>query len=57
VFVSDVGRGIQVFDLNGRYLNSFGGTEVVFGITVNDKDEIFAAERNKHRIVKFAQTK
>jgi outer membrane protein assembly factor BamB len=55
VFVSDVGRGIQVFDLNGRYLNSFGGTEVVFGITVNDKDEIFATERNKHRIVKFAQ--
>jgi hypothetical protein len=57
VFVSDVGRGIQVFDLNGRYLNSFGGTEVIFGITVNDKDEIFATERNKHRIVKFAQTK
>jgi hypothetical protein len=57
VFVSDVGRGIQVFDLNGRYLSSFGGTEVVFGITVNDKDEIFATERNRNRIVKFVQTK
>ena len=57
VFVSDSGRGVQVFDLNGRYLDSFGGNEVVFGIAVNDKDEIFATERNRNRIVKFVQTK
>jgi len=57
LFVSDSGRGIHVFDLNGRYLDSFGGTEVVFGMAVNDKDEIFATERNRNRIVKFVQTK
>jgi DNA-binding beta-propeller fold protein YncE len=57
VFVSDLGRGVQVFDLNGRYLDSFGGNEVIFGIAVNDKDEIFATERNRNRVVKFVQTK
>lgn len=57
IYVSDAGRGIDVFDGNGRYLNSFGNGEVIFGIAINDRNEIFAAERNRHKIVKFVLSK
>ena len=53
VYVCDVGRGVQVFDANGRYLDSFGGNEVIFEITINDQNEIFASQRNRHKIVKY----
>ena len=56
VFVADAGRGIEVFDSNGRYINSFG-SNVVFGIAVNDRNEIFAAERNRNKIVKYVLNK
>jgi ribosomal protein L7/L12 len=57
VYVSDLGHPIQVFDSNGRYLDSFGAAEVVFGIAINDQNEIFASERNRHRIVKYVLNK
>lgn len=57
VYVSDIGRPIQVFDTDGRYLDSFGAQEVVFGLAVNDQNEIFASERNRHRIVKYVLNK
>jgi hypothetical protein len=57
IYVSDVGRGIDVFDGNGRYISAFGGGEVIFGFAINDHNEIFAAERNRHKIVKFVLSK
>ena len=56
VFVADAGRGIEVFDSNGRYINSFG-SNVVFGIAINDRNEIFATERNRNKIVKYVLSK
>ena len=56
VYVADAGRGIEVFDANGRYINSFG-SNVVFGIAVNDRNEIFATERNRNKIVKYVLSK
>jgi hypothetical protein len=53
VLVSDLGRGIRVFDAAGHYVGEFGGQEVVFGLAVNDRDEVFAAYRNRHQVVKF----
>lgn len=54
VFVSDLGSsGVRVFDAAGQPLGDVGGTGVVFGITLNDRDELFAAARNAHAVVKF----
>ncbi len=40
VFVSDF-KGIQVFDGNGRYLTVFNPEGHTFGMTFNDKNELF----------------
>jgi streptogramin lyase len=53
VLVSDLGRGIRVFDAAGHYVGEFGGREVVFGLAVTDRDEVFAAYRNRHQVVRF----
>lgn len=53
VLVSDLGRGIRVFDASGHYVGEFGGQEVVFGLAVTDRDEVIAAFRNRHQVVKF----
>ncbi len=52
VFVSDLGGGIRVYSPEGGLLGSFG-PGVVFGIGLTDRDEVFAAYRNKYRVVKF----
>ncbi|HET8676753.1 MAG TPA: hypothetical protein VFO63_13235 [Blastocatellia bacterium] len=57
VYVSDTFRAVHVFDGNGLFLDSFGGREVTFGITINDRNEIFACLRNRHKIVKFVLKK
>lgn len=59
VYVSTAGRGIEVFDSNGRYIDTFGGTAggVIFGLVVTDRNEIVATDRNKHKIIKFALMK
>jgi streptogramin lyase/DNA-directed RNA polymerase subunit RPC12/RpoP len=57
VYVCDVGRGIQVFDSNGRFLDSFAPGEVIFEIAINDRNEIFASQRNLHKIVKYVLVK
>ncbi|HWP44822.1 MAG TPA: hypothetical protein VNO14_16370, partial [Blastocatellia bacterium] len=54
VYVSDSGRAIQVFDSHGRYIDSFGGRDLFFGLAVNDGGEIYASKRNHYKIVKFA---
>jgi len=43
VYVSQVSR-ISVFDTNGNFLNDFKATQA-FGMTFNDKDELFVAAR------------
>lgn len=53
VFVSDMGSVIGVFDPAGQPLGDIGGTGVVFGIALNDRDELFATARNDHAIIKF----
>lgn len=51
VYVSGMG-GVTVFSADGQQLASLGGG-VVFGMAVNDRDEVFAALRNQHEVVKF----
>lgn len=54
VFVSDFGSGgVRVFDAAGQPLGTIGGAGVVFGITLNDRDELFTAARNANAIVKY----
>ncbi len=57
IYVSDNGPAIHVFNGDGRYVDSFGGQDVVFGLTINDQNEIFACYRNKHTVRKFALDK
>jgi hypothetical protein len=53
VYVADTGRGIQVFDANGRHVGAIGDG-VVMGLAINDAGEIFASHRNDSKIVKYA---
>jgi sugar lactone lactonase YvrE len=53
VYVSDSGKPISVFDNKGRFVDSFGPNKVVFGISIDDKNEIFATYRNDHQILKY----
>jgi len=53
VYVSDVGRGIVVFDAAGHFVDSFAGNAVVFGMAFDDHDGLYTAHRNNHQIVKF----
>jgi DNA-binding beta-propeller fold protein YncE/DNA-directed RNA polymerase subunit RPC12/RpoP len=57
IYVSDTGHGIDVFDGNGRFITVFGNYEVIFGLAVNDHNEIYAVERNRHKVVKFVLSK
>lgn len=57
IYVCDVGRGIQVFDSGGRFVDSFAPNEVIFEISINDRNEIFASQRNRHKIVKYVLSK
>jgi DNA-binding beta-propeller fold protein YncE len=50
-------RGIQVFQSNGRYIDSFGDDEVVFGMAIDDQGEIFGCFRNKNTIRKYVLKK
>ena len=44
---------IRVFNAAGQPLGDIGGISVVFGVALNDRDELFAAARNQNQIVKF----
>ncbi len=57
VYVSDDGPAIQVFDSTGHYLDSLGGDEVCFGLTIDDQNEIFGCFRNLHTVRKFVLDK
>lgn len=51
VYVSDF-KGVQVFDSNGRYLNKFEANGFIFGIDINDQNEIFTIS-NDQKVSKF----
>lgn len=53
VFVSDLRGAIRVFDASGQPMGDIGGAGLVFGVALNDRDEVFAAARNAHAIVKY----
>lgn len=53
VFVSDLRSAVRVFDPAGQPLGDVPGTGVVFGVALNDRDELFAAARNAHAVIKF----
>jgi DNA-binding beta-propeller fold protein YncE len=53
LYVSDLGTGIKVFSADGHFLDAFGGSAVVFGLAVTDRNELYAAYRNDHQVVKF----
>jgi LSD1 subclass zinc finger protein len=46
VYVSDF-RGVQVFDAEGRYLDVFKPGGIAFGMTFNDRNELFVAARTQ----------
>jgi sugar lactone lactonase YvrE/DNA-directed RNA polymerase subunit RPC12/RpoP len=52
LFVSVLGQGIRVYDTQGHELGAIGDG-VVFGMAFNDRDELYAAYRNDHQIVKY----
>lgn len=55
IYVSDV-KGIQVFDSDGRYIDVFKVEgNVAFGLTFNDKNELFVAARTQ--IIKYVLNK
>lgn len=51
IYVSDT-KGIQVFDANGRYLDTFKPEGHAFGMIFNDQNELFVAARTK--VVKYS---
>ncbi len=51
VYVGDM-KGIQVFDVNGRYLALVNSKGVAFGMVFNDKNELFVVARD--RVTKYA---
>jgi DNA-directed RNA polymerase subunit RPC12/RpoP len=54
VFVTDLGSSaIRVFDAAGQLLGDIGGAGVVFGVALNDRDDLFAAARNQNAIIKY----
>jgi 6-bladed beta-propeller len=57
IYVCDVGRAVQVFDADGRFVDSFAKNEVIFGLAINDRNEIFASQRNRYKIVKYVLNK
>ena len=57
IYVADSENAIHVFDGDGTNINTFGGNEVVFGLAINNQNEIFSCFRNLHVIRKFVLDK
>ena len=51
VYVGDI-KGIQVFDANGRYLDTLVQKGMAFGMVFNDKNELFVIARD--RVIKYS---
>ena len=57
IYVSDSETAVNVFDPDGIYLDCFGGNEVVFGLAINNQNEILTTMRNLHVIRKYVVDK
>jgi DNA-directed RNA polymerase subunit RPC12/RpoP len=57
VFVSDMMGGIHVFDADGRFVEEIANDVNAFGITFDDRDQLFASNRNDHEVVRFRLTR
>lgn len=54
IYVADSGRGIRVFDSDGKWLAAIGPEHgVVFGLAFNSANELFACARNDHHVLKY----
>jgi ribosomal protein L7/L12/sugar lactone lactonase YvrE len=54
VFVTDLGRGIRVFDAEGRWLAAMGPEHgLVFGLAFTGANELLACARNDHKVIKY----
>ncbi len=57
IYVADSVTAIHVFDGDGTYLDSFGGEDVIFGIAIDNQNQIFSCFRNLHVIRKYVLDK
>ena len=58
VFVADSGRGIRVFDTDGKLLAGLGPERgLVFGLAFNSANELLACARNDHKVIKYRLNK
>jgi LSD1 subclass zinc finger protein len=55
LYISD--GGISVYDTDGNFIDRFGGTDIVFGLAVDDQDAIYACYRNRNQVRKFVVAK
>jgi LSD1 subclass zinc finger protein len=53
IYESASDPAIRVFNSDGNPLDTFGGNDVVFGIAVDDHNNIYACYRNAHSVRKF----
>ena len=57
IYVADSVTAIHVFDGDGTYLDSFGGEDVIFGLAIDNQNQIFSCFRNLHVIRKYVLDK
>jgi LSD1 subclass zinc finger protein len=57
VYESASNPAIRVFNSDGNPIDSFGGDDVVFGLAVDDQNNIYACYRNDHSVKKFVINK
>jgi WD40 repeat protein len=53
VYESASNPAIRVFNSYGNPIDSFGGDDVVFGLAIDDQNNIYACYRNDHSVKKF----
>ncbi len=46
IYVGDI-KGVQIFDADGRYIDTFKTGGIAFAMVFNDKNELFVANRTK----------
>lgn len=53
VYVSGMMQPISVYSAAGQPLGTITGVSLVFGMAINDRDELFASARNDNAVVKY----
>ena len=57
IYESASNPAIRVFNSDGNPIDTFGGNDVVFGLAVDDQNNIYACFRNDHLVRKFVVDK